>query len=76
MKYAVKLTEQNLETLGKWRESGPITGSIYGYILSEYAGSKGYWTSELYPGYKYISWEQFQQEVMNIIPKNINYQIY
>lgn len=76
MKYAVKLTKENIEALGKWRDSGAIGGRIYGYILSEYGNTKGMWDSVIPKEYELISWEQFQQEVMGITPKNITYQIY
>lgn len=73
-KYAVLVTRDNMDALGEWRTSG----SLYcegGYCISEEHGHKGYWTD--FPrSCKIISWEQFQQDVMGIVPKEPTYEIY
>ena len=41
----IKVTAENNEMLGNWRESGSIDG-MEGIILSEYHGSRGYWVPD------------------------------
>lgn len=74
IKYAVELTSENIEEIKKWRTSNLLADRIYGFIHSEFKGHRGYWYPDVMEDYELISWEQFQREVMGIIPKT--YKIY
>lgn len=78
-KYAVQVTEENIEALGKWRQDGSISPSNIGmYLLSNYNKRRGWGTfdTELISQFEIIPWELFQQEVLKTTPKTPVYEIY
>ena len=70
----IKVTPENNEMLGDWRESGSIEG-LEGIILSEHRESRGYWLAnhENIPDHCQIeiTTEQFVQYVLNQPPNNM-----
>lgn len=64
----IRVTEENNEMLGNWRQSGSIVG-LEGIILSEHRGTRGYWLAnhENIPDHCQIeiTTEQFIQYVLN-----------
>ena len=74
----IKITEENNEMLGNWREAGGIRG-LQGIILSEYRETRGYWMGddERIPTHCQIeiSTEQFIEYVLNQTPTNMPEQL-
>ena len=70
----IKVTPENNEMLGNWRESGSIDG-MEGIVLSEYHGSRGYWLPDngRIPDHCQIeiTTEQFVQYVLNQTPTDM-----
>ena len=70
----IKITEENNEMLGNWREPGSIR-DLRGIILSEYRETRGYWMGddERIPTHCQIeiSTEQFIEYVLNQQPTNM-----
>jgi hypothetical protein len=67
-KWCIKVTEENVETLGKWRDAGPITAERYitesWYLHTPKHGAKGYNEPRKDPEYTEITFEQFKQYVL------------
>lgn len=70
-KWGIKLTEENAEVLGYWREDGHfpdytrrICSQENYYILSNYRNKRGYCHHALPYGYKEITLEQFEKYVL------------
>lgn len=70
----IRVTAENNEMLGNWRQAGPIDG-LDGIILSERYGSRGYWIFDhmSIPDHcrTEITTEQFRQYVLNQTPTNM-----
>jgi hypothetical protein len=70
----IKITEENNEMLGNWREAGGIRG-LQGIILSEYRETRGYWMGddERIPTHCQIeiTTEQFIEYVLNQTDTNM-----
>lgn len=70
----IKVTAENNEMLGRWREAGQIDG-LEGIILSEHLGARGFWTfdEDSIPDHcrTEITTEQFKQFVLNQPPTNM-----
>jgi hypothetical protein len=83
-KWCIKLTGENIETLGKWRTSGPITAERYitesWYLHTPKHGARGYNEPKKDPDYTEITFEQFKQYVLTpsndakIVPEKENYE--
>jgi hypothetical protein len=82
-KWCIKLTEENIETLGKWRDAGPLPNKKYAieswYLHTPKHGARGYNEPRKDPDYTEITFEQFKQYVLTpsedakIVPERENY---
>lgn len=70
----IRVTPENNEMLGNWRQSGTIDG-LEGIVLSEHHGQRGYWIPDhtILPDHcrTEITTEQFRQYVLNQTPTNM-----
>lgn len=70
----IRVTPENNEMLGNWRQAGSIDG-LEGIILSEHHGQRGYWIPDhtILPDHcrTEITTEQFRQYVLNQTPTNM-----
>jgi len=71
-KWCIKVTEENVETLGKWRSSGPLKDERYvdgsWYLHTPKHGAKGFNENRKDPEYTEITFEQFKQHVLKESP--------
>lgn len=71
-KWCIKLTEENVKTLGDWRSSGPLKDKRYveegWYLHTPKHGAKGYNEYIRDPDYTEITFEQFKQHVLKESP--------
>lgn len=71
-KWCIKLTEENVETLGKWRTDGILKDPRYVkegfYLHTPMSGRKGYNEPSKHPDYTEITFEQFKQHVLKKSP--------
>jgi hypothetical protein len=71
-KWCIKLTEENVVTLGNWRSSGPLKYKRYveegWYLHTPKHGAKGYNEYMRDPDYTEITFEQFKQHVLKESP--------
>lgn len=63
-KWCIKVTKENVEALGRWRRAGRISNGIDGYCLSFYRDVVGWYTNEVSPEFKEITYEQFKKHVL------------
>ena len=68
--WCIKVTKENHEELGKWREAGQVGdmesgNKANGYILSEYHGARGYFSQTKPSNMQEITTEQFKKYVLN-----------
>jgi len=83
-KWCIKLTRENIETLGKWRSAGPLKNERYitegWYLHTPKHEAKGYNEPRKDPEYTEITFEQFKQYVLTpsddakIVPEKENYE--
>lgn len=70
-KWNIKVTKENVDDLGHWRDSGGLTNTE-GYLLSNYHDHKGYWVvviNAIPPEYKQeISFEDFKIHILKEAP--------
>ena len=76
----IKITKENHEELGLWREDGQCgnmksDAKPSGYILSNYMGKKGYWSQSAPHNYKEITTEKFRKYILNIEETSIEKEI-
>lgn len=71
-KWCIKLTEENVDVLGKWRSSGPLKNKCYveegWYLHTPKHGANGYNEPSKDPDYTEITFEQFKQHVLKESP--------
>jgi hypothetical protein len=64
-RWCIKLTKENLDTLGRWRTDGPIGNEYLGwYLHTPMNGRLGYNLSRIEDGYVEITFEQFKKHVL------------
>lgn len=71
-KWCIKVTEENVVTLGNWRSSGPLKDKRYieegWYLHTPKHSAKGYNEPTKDPNYTEITFEQFKQHVLKESP--------
>ena len=71
-KWCIKLTEENVVTLGNWRSSGPLKNKRYveegWYLHTPKHSAKGYNEPTKDPDYTEITFEQFKQHILKESP--------
>jgi len=64
--WCLKVTDENVEEVSKWRTAGDLGKGTEGWISHEgYKNVRGYWTSDKPSGLKEITTEQFFKHVLN-----------
>jgi hypothetical protein len=67
-KWCIKITEENIDVLGKWRTDGPLKDNRYVkedcYLHTPMHNKRGYNEPSKHPDYKEITFEQFKQYVL------------
>jgi len=73
--WCLKITDENVEEVSKWRTAGDLGKGTEGWISHEgYNDARGYWTSDKPRGLKEITTEQFFKHVLNkTYPENPMY---
>jgi hypothetical protein len=77
-KWSLKITEENIEILGKWRTAG---NGLSEHTINQYINNRseprflGYVDPDS-NGYEEITWDEFQVLVLKTKPQEPNYEIY